>query len=153
MTRYAEGTTVPVAKTKGEILELLVTHGASHYGFGTETLPEPGREIVAFSLRGLNYRFEVERPTWTAVARTYANPERVQNRSIPVEREWMRRWRARLLWLKATLEFADGDSGETARLLLPFLVLPSGDTMATWAADQMVAIKERRMPLLLTAGE
>lgn len=70
------------------------------------------------------------------------------------EAEWRRRWRARLLWLKATLEFAAGEGPEeVAAALMAHLVLPSGDTMQRWAARELPsAYRDGAMPPLLLAG-
>jgi hypothetical protein len=140
--RYAEGTTVEVAKTKGEILSLLVSHGATHYGFATA----PDGEIVVFKLYGRQYRFDVSQPTPEGMKADYLAGNDAWSAASSAARidwkgraagEFRRRWRARLLWLKATLEFAEGDEAETARVLMPFLLLPGGATLAEIAEPQI----------------
>ncbi len=146
MSRYAEGTTVEVSKSRGEMMELLRRHGATHFGFGTE----PDREVIVFQLFGLRYRFEVLIPTLKQMT-AEAGPR--QDPAALLDREWKRRWRARLLYLKALLEFAEGDPDEAKRLLMSQLLLPDGQTIATWAAPQIEAIYARgKMPPLLEGG-
>lgn len=135
MARYAEGTQVPVSKTKSEIVELISRAGASHYGFGTEE----DREVVIFRLYGRHYRFDVVRPDLEELK--------------ALLREWRRRWRARLIFLKALLEYAEGDEDAARALLLPFTVLPDGKTVGEWSQPQIEAAYESgRMPPLMLAG-
>jgi hypothetical protein len=153
VARYAEGTTVDVSKTKGEMMELLSRAGASHYGFGTE----PERELIVFRLFDRHYRFTVERPTLDEVKDTLRRQgrdlSRVQSWPDKVDAEWRRRWRARLIFLKALLEYAEGDDTEARRLLLPFTLLPDGKTVGEWSEPQIEsAYSTGRMPPLLTGG-
>lgn len=153
MARYAEGTTVEVSKSRGEMMELLSRHGATHFGFGTE----PDREVIVFQLFGLRYRFEVMQADWTQVSAQLVaegrNPGRVSDRKASVAAEWRRRWRARLLYLKALLEFAEGDPDEAKRLLMSQLLLTNGQTLASWAAPQVEQMyASGKMPPLLEGG-
>ena len=148
-TRYAEGTSVSVERSQEEIRRLLAKHGVRHFAFAE--MPE--RAAIQFTLHGLPYRFEVERPTIASLAGRYRDNRDWNGR---IEREWRRRWRARLLWMKATLEFA-ADEGPDAvqQALLAHLVLPGGTTMGAWAEKQLPgAYADGRMPpLMLTSGE
>lgn len=150
MTRaYATGTRVSVEKTRSEIAGMLGRFGASHYAFGTE----PGHDIVAFRLSERQFRFTVMHPTWEEVAKGYKDPSRVLDRKAAVDGELARRWRARLLWLKATLEFVGEEGADPAEYLLPFLMLPDGTTMGEWAANQIERMYSTgKMPPLLGSG-
>jgi hypothetical protein len=148
VTRYAQGTTIGVGRTIEEIRSLLLKHGATHFASG-ET-PELG--MVQFAIRGRHYRFEVRRPTWDDVQGFYADPRRI-TAAKAIDDEWRRRWRARLLWTKAQLEFAEGEAGVLEEALLAHLVLPDGRTMGSWASPQIEAAYERGgMPALLGEG-
>ena len=128
--RYAEGTTVAVETTQDEMRRLLRTHGATEFGL----YEGPGRQAVQFTMDGMHYRFEVDMPSqdWAkgqVHLRTwdYRFEAAVQNK---VDAEWRRRWRARLMWLKTTLEFAAGeDSAELVNVLGAFAVLENGQTL------------------------
>jgi hypothetical protein len=142
---YAAGTRVSVEKTTGEIRRLLLNAGATHYAFGEE----PTRGMVQFALHGLHYRFEVRRPSWDDLISRYERVSRV-DKSAAIEGEWQRRWRARLLWLKAQIEFAEVEPTEFARAMLAQLVLPDGRTMGEWSVPQIEAMyDDGKMPPLL----
>ena len=62
--------------------------------------------------------------------------------SRAIDAEWRRRWRARLLWIKATLEFAEDDEDEgLATAMAGYLVLQGGVTVGQ-------AITEGTLPML-----
>lgn len=146
--RYATGTQVPVDKTLTEIRRLLLAAGATHYAVGED----PNGAMVQFALHGLHYRFSVRRPTWDDLIDRYERAYRVDQRRA-TEDEWRRRWRARLLWIKAQLEFAEVEPQEFSRAMLAHLVLPDGTTMGEWAVPQIEAMYEGgRMPPLLGPG-
>lgn len=136
--RYAEGTTVEVDKTQGEIRRLLASFDCDGFGF-YESRTEAH---IGFTLEGRQYRFSVIRPGADDVkvsrGSSHHSWEDLTQRAI--DAEWRRRWRARFLWLKATLEFAD-EEGEVSTALAGFLVLQGGRTVAE-------AIEVGHLPLL-----
>jgi len=152
---YAAGTRVSVEKTRSEMAGLLGRHGATHYAFGTEPGPEGTPvDIVAFQLAGRRFRFTVTQATWDDVRENYVKPDAVRDRKAAVDGETMRRWRARLLWLKATLEFIEDEDVDPAEYLLPFLMLPDGRTMSEWAEPQVAQMYATgKMPPLLGSGK
>ena len=147
--RYAEGTRVPVDRSLQQIRALLLAHGATHFAYGEA--PESGG--VQFALNGLHYRFTIKRPTWPEFEHTYQLPKRV-NRTNAVEQEWQRRWRARHLWVKAMLEFAEVEPDSFASAMLAHVVLPDGSTLGAWVLPQLeAAYSDGKMPpLLLGSG-
>lgn len=121
--RYAEGTTVPAESSQAEIRLLLTKHGGTHFGL----ISTPDYDAIEFVLNGYHYRFKVEQPNdeW---GRKNKGPR--QYIADVAAAEWKRRWRARLIWLKATLEFASGEGGGALPLALAaFAVLPQGGTV------------------------
>lgn len=147
---FAVGTSVPVDRTLGQLRMQLSNAGASHYAFGES--PEAG--FVQFALDGLHYRFEVRRPTAEEAAAARARAPKSIRMDGAIDAEWRRRWRARVLWLKATIEFAEGQPGSLANVLLGNLVLPDGQTMAGWAVPQIEAMYAGgAMPPLLGPGK
>lgn len=126
--RYAEGTTVSVDSSQGEIRALLRAHGATR--FALAELPD--RQAVEFELRGIRYRFSVDMPSRDDVEAGRRSPGKSWEATVDraVDGEWRRRWRARLLWLKATLEFAEGETdAELVNVLGAFAVLDNGQTV------------------------
>lgn len=148
--RYAEGTTVGIDATLTSIRKLLLGAEATHYAF----IEGPDYGGVQFALRGLHYKFLVKRPTWTDLYDRYRDPRRV-DQSRAVEDEWRRRWRARLLWLRAMLEFAEVEPEMFAEAMLGSLVLPDGQRLAEWSIPQVEAAYSggKMPPLMLGSGE
>lgn len=149
---YAEGTTVAAEKTVAEIRALLEKHGSTHYAHGSA----PERDVVQFKIDGRQYRFDIARPTIDAMKEAYTGQKwggryYAINWTDRVAAEWRRRWRARLLWLKAQLEFAEDVPLEAS--MLSMLVLPSGTTFGEWAGPQVDAMYELgKMPPMLGDG-
>lgn len=105
---YAEGTTVPVAKTRGEIEGLVSKHGATRFASGWT---EDHKAAISFALRGRLVRFVLTLPT-------DADVDKVRRRAYPyqltgearakwLDAETRRRWRCLLLALKAKLEVVE----------------------------------------------
>jgi hypothetical protein len=118
--RYAEGTDVPVSKTRGEIETLLVKHGAAQLLSGTDRTSRTG--FVGFTLHGRQYRIPL-------LARHDSLRDADQ-----VERE---QWRALLLVLKGKLEFIASGHSTTEVEFLAHTVLPSGRTVGDEIAPRL----------------
>jgi hypothetical protein len=128
VTRYAQGTKVPVGKTRGEMQALLEQHGCSAFGWEKKD----AGDSLFWSLRGMTFRIEIKRPTAREVAKIvealYRRPQ-FRDPAEDAETEYRRRWRANLMLLKTKLEFiADEDDGLFTELL-PYAVLRSGQTI------------------------
>lgn len=149
MARYAEGTAVTVDKSMADIRRLLLAAGCTHYASGEG----PDSAGVQFRLGGLHYRFEVQRPSWEELRERYGSPGRV-DQAKAVDGEWRRRWRARHLWVKAQIEFADVEPDAFAASMLGYLVLPDGRTLADWAEPQIeeAYLTGAMPPLMLGSG-
>ncbi len=147
--RYAEGTTVGIDQTLNQIRKLLLVAGATSYAYGEG----PDGAGIQFALNGLHYKFMVKRPTWADLYDRYRDPRRV-DQSRAVDDEWRRRWRARLLWIKAMLEFAEVEPDAFAEAMLGNLVLPDGQRLAEWSIPQIEAAYSggKMPPLLLGTG-
>ena len=124
MSRYAEGTTVTVESSRGEITGILVKHGVTRMGWSSE----PEGDTLMFSLSGFQFRFEISRPTWAEISGRYAQPWRIDEAKA-LAAEWRRRWRANVLLLKAKLEFIESGDSTLTRELLPYAVLNDGRTL------------------------
>lgn len=147
---YAAGTSVPADRSQQEIRALLMKAGATHYAFGEE----PERAMIQFALNGRHYRFEVRRPSAQDVAHLFSMNPPGNDWRPRIEAEWKRRWRARVLWIKAQIEFAEYEPRAFEEAMLNYLVLPDGTTMGGWARPQIAAMYEHgAMPPLLGTGE
>jgi hypothetical protein len=123
--RFAEGTDVPVSKTRGEIEALLTKHGAAQILSGIDTQQRTG--FVGFTLHGRQYRIPL-------VARK--DPRRKPDQ---LERE---QWRALLLIMKGKLEFVAGGLSTHDQEFLAHLVLPNGETVGQYIAPRLAEAYE-----------
>lgn len=138
MGRYAEGTSVTVESSRGEIMGILGKHGVIAQMIGTK----PEADFVQFELKGKVFRLEVVRPTQADIFRLWPNHRDTESK---MAQEWRRRWRAIVLLLKAKLEFADSGDSTVERELMPYMLLKDGTTLGS-------AIEGGKVPLL-TTGE
>ena len=129
MKRYAQGTPVTVASSRGEITGILAKHGCMTMAWGTE----PTGDTLQFTLGGHLFRFRIDKPTPEDVRKRdggdYTYPHNVDWR-VKAEDEWRRRWRAHVLLIKAKLEFIEGGDTTLEREFLPYTVLKSGQTIS-----------------------
>lgn len=138
--RYAQGTAVPVDRTRSEIERLLEKYGASGFVFGATN----GQALLAFEMRDRRLRFLVPMP---ALNKTGGNEQ-------VVRAETRRRYRALLLVLKAKLEAVASQIVTFDEEFLAHIMVDANTTVG----DRMVpAIPEAlksggRLPPLLGPG-
>jgi len=126
---YAEGTKVPVEKTKAEIEKLVRKHGADQFLAGADA----ERAMVMFRIQARYVRFDVPLPP-----RKVAKPSPWSNRrpngaaklDLWYAAELRRRYRALLLVLKAKLEAVESGITSFEREFLAHVVLPDNRTVA-----------------------
>lgn len=128
---YAAKTTVPVAKTRQEIEDLLRRAKASRIVHIDEQL----EAIVMFSLADRLIKIEVPIP---------GGADEQRRRSL---------WRALLLVIKAKLEAVESEVSTVEQEWLAHVVLPDGRTVGQWIEPQIQIAYERGAmptnPLLL----
>jgi hypothetical protein len=126
--RYAEGTTVSVQSSRGEITGILAKHGCNHFATGTT----PEGDTIQFVLGGKQFRMFIAKPTATSMydrdRSRYTYPGNVDWEG-KAEQEWKRRWRAHVLLIKAKLEFIEGGDTTLEQEFLPYAVLKDGRTV------------------------
>jgi hypothetical protein len=131
---YAANTSVPVARSRVEIEELLERFGASGFGYAREG----SRETVGFVYQGKQVRLELTIPIdLPSLARR--------------DQERRRRWRALVMVVKALLVgVADGIlSFEEA--FLSYFVTPSGETIGDRVIPELEAAVHRgEIPALMS---
>lgn len=131
MRRYAEDTKVPVERSRAELEQLILRHGASQITLGVDT--DQGLALVQFRIgeRYVRMRFEVSK-----------KPQ-----------EARRKWRQMLLITKAKLELVADGGSTIEREFLADVMLPNGTTVGEALAPQLVgAYKNGKMPPLLGDG-
>jgi hypothetical protein len=125
--RYADGTQVPVERTRAELEKLLTAHGATAFG----VFKEPERTVVMYRLRE-RYIKHVMRVAEPPKGRgTKGELER------RVESEERRRWRALLLIIKAKLEVIAAGDSTVEREFMADTMLADGSTVYDHAAQQI----------------
>ena len=123
---YAARTSVTPEQSMAEIEATLKRYGCQD--FARLTSLSRGAESIAWVFGGIGYRVTIERGTADQIRR--------------------QRWRATLLAIKALLEWSEIAGAPVGSLLMPFLVLSDGRTVAESGAD-MQAIAGRGWAALL----
>ena len=149
--RFAQNTTVSVAKSRAEIEDLLAAHGADAFAIASE----PGRVAVMFRLKDRAIRFVVPLPARdsdefqrTPKRRQWRSPEEVHK---AWEQACRSRWRALLLVIKAKLEAIEVGVSTIEQEFLAFMVTGSGATIGEALIPELSQIVSGRSPLgLLT---
>jgi hypothetical protein len=137
VARYAEGTTVTVESSRGEITGILAKNGVMNMGWQTG----PEGDQLLFELKGRRYSFAIPKPTMPEIRKMYPN---ARDDNSKWHAEWRRRWRAIVLLLKAKLEFSDGETTTVERELMPYMLTADGRT----TLGQLV--EEGRLPQLMS---
>jgi hypothetical protein len=146
--RFAEGTTVPVEKTKAEIERLLTNHNAEQYGAFSDR--EKGVSVVTFKLGGRLLKFDVWHPDPESFQQTPGGVWRdAAGMHKAAAAEHRRLWRSLYLQVRAKLEaIASGDTTIDAEFLA-YVVLPDGRTMMEAMAPKLdAAYTSGQMPEL-----
>lgn len=139
---YAEGTSVPVDRSQGEIRKILGKYGATGFAFG-ENGP---RAMVAFEMSGRRIRFDLPLPQHqvTRDKKGYFMSEK------QVDAETRRRWRCLVLAIKSKLECVESGISTFEEEFLAYVVLPNGRTMGQVAIPQIArSYENNEMPPLL----
>jgi len=147
---YAASTKVSVGRTRVEIEQLLVRHGATEFAYGWAE----GQARIAFAMadRRILFRLPLPDPDDEAFTRT---PSGRQLRTAAAARqEWEQavraRWRALLLIIKAKLEAVAAGVVTLEEEFLAHVMLPDGSTVGDWAKPQLaVAYAQNIMPALM----
>ncbi len=137
--RFAEGTSVPVERSRQEIERLLKTNGAT--GFASAWNKD--RFTIAFEMRQRRVRFDIPAPD----PKTYRTPQKW-------DAEDRRRWRAFLLIIKAKLELVQSGDADFDAEFLAQMLTPDGKTVGERLLPELAAVLSgaSSMPPLLGSG-
>jgi hypothetical protein len=150
---YAKGTQVSVEKSRVEIEQTLRRYGTTSFASISDW--DRGYEMIGFEYDGCPYRLEIPQPNfddfqWTP-NRRYMRDAQGQRQAY--DQAVRQRWRAMLIYIKATLEAVESGIISLRVALLPHVLLPGGETFHEWAEPQIqVAIQDGQMPKMLPAG-
>jgi len=153
--RYAEGTTVPIEKTKAEIEEMLRRNGARNFVSGFSD--DKGEAVILFEAHSRRLRFLLPMPDIKEFNKSKSGQQRTpEQRYKYFEAGCRQRWRALLLAIKAKLEAVAAGISEFEEEFLAHIVLPNNETTAQWLRPQIAeAYQQGKMPaatLLMLEG-
>lgn len=132
---YAEQTTVPTARTRQEIEEMVLQR---YHGENFGSIVRNDGAAIVFDLKGRRIKFELPLPSRDSQEVTHRldgrsrswKPRTPQQAAAEWERLSRSRWRALLLMIKATLEAVEVGIVTFEDAFLPYTVLPNGATVA-----------------------
>lgn len=150
MARFAEGTTVPVEKSKAEIEATLARYGATAFASGWQG----NLASIQFEARGRRVRFLLPLPDRADRRFTHTPGRGLPRRPDEVQREWeagcRQSWRALALVVKAKLEAVAAKITTFEDEFLANIVLPDGATVADHVKPKIaLAYQSGAMPPLL----
>lgn len=152
--RYAEGTSVPISRSREELERTLERFGATAQAWMRDD--EIGNITLAFKRKGNGYKFSISLRTQEDERYT---PTRLR-RSDSVARdaadkENRRRFRSLANYVKALMDAADTGIIEAEEALMPYMILPTGQTVAEALTAALPALEAGHfdMRLALTGGQ
>lgn len=138
--RYAEKTRVPVSRSRQELEELLVRHGATQRGMGVDD--EKGETVCYFSLGGRQIVLRIPMPA----RKEFSSVDRW-------EQACRARWRSMVLITKAKLEHIALKLSTVEHEFLADIRLPNGATVGDEIAGGLREMySSGKMPPLLGMG-
>lgn len=156
---FAEGTDVPVARSRAEIETLLMRYGADQFASGYD----PKRAVIQFRAKDRRVRFTIALPdpqehrfTHVKHAQRYFEQERTELQARKAyEQECRRLWRALVLVVKAKLEAVESGIATFDAEFMPFIVMPDGKTVGEHVipAIEQAYTTGKMPPLLPGLGE
>ena len=129
MGKFAEGTDVPVERSRNEIENVLARFGADQFMYGWRG----EAAVIAFRAQGRHIRFLLPMPQATDEAMTKTGRGQMRTGETlrrAVDQEKRRRWRALCLCIKAKLESVATGIETFEDSFMAHVVLPTGETMS-----------------------
>lgn len=148
MATYAKDTQVPVRKSIEEIERTVARYGATAFGYAYEG----SRAVIQFAIAERRVRFDLTIPPRSEFTRTPTGQMRWNDDTIDKawEQAQRQRWRALLLFVKATLEAVEAGLLTVEEAFLAHIMLPDGSTTYDWMGPQLAEVYETgAMPELL----
>lgn len=134
MSRYAEGTKVPVDRSRAEVERTLQRYGATAFSYGYDA----DRAVLMFQAHDRRVRFDMPIPPLTDFAYTAGRQRRSPLAMEAARDQALRqRWRALALVVKAKLEAVESGLVSFEQEFLAHVLLPDGSTVGEWAAPQL----------------
>ena len=153
MTRYAEGTSVPVEKTRAEIERLVLRYEGKQFASGWL---DDATAILGFKMADRHVRFQLELPDRSLPEFRRTPAGRFVRTPDEQFKAWdaacRQKWRALLLVIKAKLESVESGIETFDAAFLANTVLPDGKTAGDHTIPAIAAAYESgKMPAGLLA--
>ena len=136
--KYAEGTEVPISRSRDELERTLTRFGATTQGW----LRDDEEKVVrlAFKRNGRGYRFTVKLQDAEGCRLTPTKQRRSDSVAMDLaEAENRRRFRSLANYVKAVMDATDTGIISAEEALLPYMMLPSGETVAEAVIPQLAS--------------
>lgn len=139
MPRYAKNTTVPVARSKQKIEELLVSYGIEESFMGRS----PRGDGIGWKYKGKVYKKNVPMPS---------KEEKTEKQ---YEQEVRQRWRVLYMTMKMKFEEIEAGVESFEDQFLAQMCLPDGSTVADFMKlpDNIARLEKTEMPKLLRGSK
>lgn len=138
---YAEGTSVPVEKTRMELERVLVRYGASAFASSWDAT----KASVGFAFKGWHVRLDVRLPdpkeNRFTIHRGTGKCRTAEGQRRAYDDELRRLWRAMLMVVKMKLEAVASGITTFENEFLAHLVLPGGSTVGENALPRLMAMR------------
>jgi hypothetical protein len=134
---FAENTSVPVSKTKGEIDNLLRRRGATGFGF----FEEKTQAIIVFEMKDRRIRFNLPLPDKDADKFKYDGRKKLRSpdkRYEAWEQVCRSRWRALFLCIKAKMESVESNIESFDDAFLSHIQMPDGHSVGELVRPRIV---------------
>lgn len=139
MGKYAEGTEVPVERSKAEVERILSKYGADQFASGWAK----NIAVISFRMKNRYIRIEMPLPVHDTKSKNY-------NTTDKVARESRRRWRSIVLYIKAKLDSVESEIVSFEEAFMAHIVLPNRQTVGQFMQPQIeAAYAGGQMPLML----
>jgi hypothetical protein len=129
MNRYAEGTSVPMERSRAEIERVLLRYGASDFAYRTN----PRHAEIAFVVESTTVRLGVDFPDANAPEFSRTPTGRVRRAAGAASEAWeaevRRLWRALSLVIRAKLEAVESGISTFEREFMADIVMKNGHTL------------------------
>lgn len=133
--KFAEGTAVPIEKSKMEIERMLTRYGASEFLSGWKD----SQAVIGFRMHNRMLRFVLPLPAkeafrWTPSRRVKRN----DSETIKAWEQGQRQaWRALALCIKAKLESVESQIETFEQAFLAEILMANGKTVSEWVAPSI----------------
>lgn len=147
---YAEKTTVSTQKSKADIEEMLLKHGADQFISGFKG----NIAIIGFTMSNRQIRFVLPLPDRNEPRFLYTQEQHRKRTDEAAYKEWQQacksKWRSLYLIVKAKLEAVESGISTIEREFFYDIVLPNGKTAGELIAPEIqTAYETGKMPSML----